>query len=112
MSEFNQVYISEGLIVDLIRRRVIVRGKPVKLTPTEFRLLSCLVRRVGQVVPHEILLAQVWGPECISKINYLKLYIHYLRRKIEEDPSHPKYILTEWGIGYRLEEAQGDNAYG
>ena len=99
------VYVTEELEVDLIKRRVIVRGKPVKLTPTEFRLLSCLVRRAGQVVPREVLLAQVWGPEYTDKVNYLKLYIYYLRRKIEKDPSNPEYILTEWGVGYRFKEA-------
>lgn len=108
MNRFSQpaVYVTEELEVDLIKRQVIVRGKPVRLTPTEFHLLSCLVRRAGQVVSREALLAQVWGPERIDKVNYLKLYIHYLRRKIEKDPSKPEYILTEWGVGYRFREAQ------
>jgi len=94
------VYTDGDLVVDFAKHRVTVRGKRVNLTPTEFRLLSCLVRNAGRVIPHEALLAQVWGPEYIGEIQYLKLYIRYLRQKIEEDPSKPQYILTEWGIGY------------
>lgn len=90
------------LVVDFARRRVIVRGEPVDLTPTEFELLSCLVRNAGRVVPREILLAQVWGDEYIGETQYLKLYIRYLRQKIERDPSNPEFILTEWGVGYRF----------
>ncbi|HDH09401.1 MAG TPA: hypothetical protein ENF84_00515 [Chloroflexi bacterium] len=92
---------SDGeVLIDLKRYRVIVRGEIVRLTPMEFRLLSALVRRAGQVVPHKTLLAEVWGPEYVDKTHYLKLYIRYLRRKIEKDPSKPRYILTEWGVGY------------
>jgi len=99
------VYTDGELVVDFSKHRVMVRGKRVNLTPTEFRLLSCLVRNAGRVIPHETLLAQVWGPEYIGEIQYLKLYIRYLRQKIEKDPSKPQYILTEWGIGYYFREA-------
>jgi len=92
---------SDGeVVIDLKRYRVTVRGEIVRLTPMEFRLLSALVRRAGQVVPHKTLLTEVWGPEYVDKTHYLKLYIRYLRRKIEKDPSKPRYILTKWGVGY------------
>ncbi len=95
-----QVY--GDLIVDLTRRQVIVQGKLIPLTPTEFRLLSCLVQNAGDVVPHQALLSQVWGPACASELQYLKLYIRYLRRKIEPDPAQPRYIITVRGVGYQL----------
>jgi two-component system KDP operon response regulator KdpE len=97
-------YADDYLTVDFVRRRVLVEGKPVNLTPTEFRLLTCLVRRAGHVVPHRTLLAEVWGPEYVDETQYLKLYIRYLREKIERDPSNPEYILTEWGEGYYFRE--------
>ncbi|HEY75181.1 MAG TPA: winged helix-turn-helix transcriptional regulator, partial [Thermoflexia bacterium] len=84
------------------RREVIVGGKRVKLRPTEFRLLYHLIENAGWVVPHEVLLAKVWGHEYREEVHYLRLYITYLRQKIEPDPSHPRYILTERGVGYRF----------
>jgi len=90
------------LFIDLERRRVELRGKPVKLTHTEFRLLSILLRRVGHVVTHEDLIREVWGTEKETSLGSLKLYIHYLRRKLEDKPRKPYYLLAEWGIGYRL----------
>jgi len=95
-----QVY--GDLMVDLTKRQVILHGKLIPLTPTEFRLLSCLVRNAGDVVPHETLLTQVWGPTCVRELNYLKLYIRYLRRKIEPNPDKPRYIVTIRGVGYQL----------
>ncbi len=97
-------YQDNGLTIDLDRHEVRVKGIPVDLTPTEFRLLSVLVQNAGRVVPHRALLTQVWGEEYASEVHYLKLYIRYLRRKIEESPSNPRYILTEWGVGYRFRE--------
>jgi two-component system KDP operon response regulator KdpE len=97
-------YADDYLTIDFARRRVLVEGKSVNLTPTEFRLLTCLVRRAGHVVPHKMLLAEVWGPEYIDETQYLKLYVRYLREKIERDPSNPEYILTEWGEGYYFRE--------
>ena len=97
-------YQDNGLNIDLDRHEVLVKGSPVDLTPTEFRLLSVLVHNAGKVVPHRILLTHVWGEEYSSEVHYLKLYIRYLRQKIEETPSNPRYILTEWGIGYRFRE--------
>jgi len=102
-------YHDNGLSIDLERHEVYVNDKPVDLTPTEFRLLSVLVQNAGKVVPHRTLLTQVWGEEYANEVHYLKLYIRYLRQKIEETPSSPRYILTEWGIGYRfLESSNAD----
>jgi two-component system, OmpR family, KDP operon response regulator KdpE len=88
--------------VDVNRRRVTVRGEEVELTPIEFALLLCLGRNRNAVVSHHMLLSEVWGPECIEQLEYLRLYIRYLRQKIEKDPSHPQIIRTERGMGYYL----------
>ncbi len=96
------IMIDDRLSVDFNRREVIVEGKPVKLRPTEWRLLYHLMQNAGWVVPHETLLSKVWGWEYRDETQYLRLYITYLRQKIEPDPAHPKYILTERGVGYRF----------
>jgi two-component system, OmpR family, KDP operon response regulator KdpE len=106
-SEANLVismYDDGQLLIDLERRHVEVRGQLVQLTPTEFRLLSILLRNVGRVVPHEELIREVWGAEGGATVASLKVYIHYLRQKIEDHPKRPHYLLAEWGIGYRLRE--------
>ncbi len=90
------------LEVDWRSHQVFIRGEPVKLSPTEFKLLSCLVENRGWLVTHEELLRKVWGPDYLSDKNFIKLYIRYLRQKIEKDPSRPQLILTERGIGYRF----------
>jgi len=97
-------YSNGYLTIDFDRRIVKVRGESIELTPTEFNLLSCLVRNEGRVLPHRYLLTEVWGPEYAEEVDYVKLYIRYLRLKIEEDPSVPVYIQTEWGVGYRFSE--------
>ncbi len=97
---WREVYDDDVLYVDLVNGRVERQGVPIHLTPTEQRLLSYLIRQEGRVVPHRELLANVWGPEYIEEIGYLSVYIRYLRRKIEPDPSNPRYIRTRWGIGY------------
>jgi len=94
--------IDDRLSVDFNRHQVIVDGERIDLRPTEYRLLSHLIQNAGWVVPHETLLAKVWGYEYRDETHYLRLYINYLRKKVEEDPSNPKYILTERGIGYRF----------
>jgi DNA-binding response OmpR family regulator len=94
--------IDEDLAIDFPRRQVIARGEPIKLRPTEYRLLSHLVENAGWIVPQETLLAKVWGPEYRDDNQLLRLYITYLRKKIEPDPSNPRYILTERGVGYRF----------
>jgi DNA-binding response OmpR family regulator len=98
------VYNDGRLLIDLDKRHVEVRGRPIQLTPTEFRLLSTLLRNVGRVVSHEELIREVWGMEESASLASLKVYIHYLRRKIEERPREPYYLLAEWGIGYRFRE--------
>jgi len=97
-------YQDNGLLIDLERHEVRVKGTPVDLTPTEFRLLSVLVQNAGKVVPHHTLLTKVWGEEYAKEVHYLKLYIRYLRQKLEDSASNPRYILTEWGVGYRFRE--------
>jgi two-component system, OmpR family, KDP operon response regulator KdpE len=94
--------IDEGLAIDFPRREVIVRGERIKLRPTEYRLLLHLVENAGWILPHETLLAKVWGPEYRDDSQLLRLYVTYLRKKIEPDPANPRYILTERGVGYRF----------
>lgn len=92
------------LSVDFNRHQVIVDGERIDLRPTEYRLLYTLIQNAGWVVPHETLLAKVWGYEYRDETHYLRLYINYLRKKIEEDPANPQYIMTERGVGYRFED--------
>jgi len=94
--------IDERLSIDFNRREAIVNDKPVKLRPTEYRLLYHLVENAGWTVPHDQLLAKVWGYEYRDEAHYVRLYVNYLRDKIEEDPANPRYILTERGVGYRF----------
>jgi two-component system KDP operon response regulator KdpE len=94
--------IDDRLSVDFNRREVIVEGEHIKLRPTEYRLLYHLIENAGWTVPHEQLLAKVWGYEYRDETHYVRLYVNYLREKIEEDPSNPRYILTERGVGYRF----------
>lgn len=91
--------------VNLERHEVTVKGRIVKLTPTEFNLLVYLMEHAGVVLPHEAILKNVWGPEYGKETEYLRVYIGHLRQKVEADPSNPRYLLTERGIGYRLEIA-------
>jgi two-component system KDP operon response regulator KdpE len=88
--------------VNFAQRRVAANGKDVKLSPTEYKLLYELVTNAGRVVLHQDLLAKVWGREYRDETEYLRVYIRYLRQKIEVDPSQPKLILTEPGVGYRF----------
>lgn len=88
------------LRIDLQRQHVYRDNQRVHVTPTEFRLLSCLIRHRGRVVSHEDLLREVWGDGYLDAIPSLSIYIRYLREKIEENPSEPHYIMTKWGVGY------------
>ena len=101
-SSRSSFYSNGHLSIDFDRRIVTVRGERVELTPTEFKLLAVLVRNEGRVLPHRYLLTEVWGLEYADDVDYVKLYIRYLRLKTEDNPSDPAYILTEWGIGYRF----------
>ncbi|MDQ7026048.1 MAG: response regulator transcription factor [Anaerolineae bacterium] len=94
--------IDDHLSVDFNQREVIVDGKRVKLRPTEYRLLYHLIENSGWTVPHDQILAKVWGYEYRDEAHYVRLYVNYLREKIEEDPANPRYILTERGVGYRF----------
>jgi two-component system KDP operon response regulator KdpE len=96
------IFTYDHLVIDFDKYEVTVAGKKVKLSPTEFRLLSVLSRHQGRLLPHEYLLSEVWGPEYVSEEEYLRLYISYLRSKIETDPSKPRLIHNEWGVGYRF----------
>lgn len=91
------------LRIDIPRRRVVVGDKEVHLTPTEYKLLNELARHSNQVMLHEQLLTAVWGPEYRDDFDYLRSYIHLLRRKLEPDPSHPRFIIRVPGFGYMLE---------
>jgi DNA-binding response OmpR family regulator len=101
-AEQSVIKVDDRLQIDFNRRQVIVAGKEIKLRPTEYRLLYHLVNNAGWTLPHETLLAKVWGHEYRDETHYIRLYITYLRQKIEEDPGNPKYILTERGLGYRF----------
>jgi two-component system, OmpR family, KDP operon response regulator KdpE len=91
-----------ALQVDLTHRRVTVGGQEARLTPIEYRLLAALVQHAGKVVTQRQLLRQVWGPAYEEQAQYLRVYMGQLRRKLEADPTRPRYLLTEQGVGYRL----------
>lgn len=88
--------------IDLLKHQVLVRGEQVDLTPTEFGLLTFMARHPDQVLSHERLLCEGWGVEYANQLDYLRLYVRYLRNKVEEDPAHPRLIMTERGVGYYL----------
>ena len=96
------VFETGKLQVDLARRVVTVDGKEIHLTPTEYHLLSILVRHAGKVVTQRQLLREVWGPQYESQSHYLRIYMKQLRDKIEATPARPRYLRTEPGVGYRL----------
>lgn len=95
-------FVCGGLSMNFAQRRVFVRGREVTLTPTEYGLLHQLATNANRVMLHSDLLSQVWGSEYRDEIDYLRAYIRYLRQKIEENPSEPKYIVTMPGVGYML----------
>lgn len=98
------IVVDDELKIDFDQRQVWVRGKEIKLRATEYRLLNQLVSNSGKLMTHEMLLSRVWGPEYRDEDQYVRLYITYLRQKIEKDPKNPKYILSERGLGYRFKE--------
>lgn len=102
MIEATPVFISEDLEVNLSLKKVSVSGIEIKLTATEYEVLSRLVRDHGKVIPQMLLLKQIWGSASEDQSHYLRIYINQLRKKIEKNPSEPKHILTEPGVGYRL----------
>ena len=102
-TEAEAVVAAGDLTIDLARRKVTRAGTDVRLTPTEWGLLEVLVRAEGRMVGRQQLLHEVWGPAYNSETNYLRVYTAQLRRKLEEDPSHPRHIVTVPGMGYRFE---------
>ncbi|MBL8910531.1 MAG: response regulator [Archangium sp.] len=93
-----------GLSIDFARHEVKRDGELIKLTPLEFKLLACLARHAGKVLTHRQLLKEVWGPTHGEQTHYVRVYMANLRKKLEPDPSAPKYLLTEAGVGYRLKD--------
>ena len=96
------IEVDERLKIDFNRREIWVEGELVKLRPTEYRLLYHLVQNAGWVLTYDQILSRVWGYEYRDEPHYVRLYINYLRQKLEQDPANPKYILTERGVGYRF----------
>ncbi len=97
-----QVLLFRDLVIDTDSRQVSIRGEQIHLTPTEYDLLHYLAENEGKVVTHRELLQSVWGPQYGDEREYLRVFVSQLRRKIEDNPLHPTYILTEPGVGYRF----------
>lgn len=100
--EADPVYRVGDLVVDQAARKVVIREQAVHLTPTEYKLLTLLVKHAGTVLTHRFILEQVWGIERTEEVQSLRVFMAGLRRKIENDPAQPRYLLTETGVGYRL----------
>jgi two-component system KDP operon response regulator KdpE len=96
----------DGVLVDLMARRAVRDGRAVHLTAVEFRLLSVLAKHLDMVVTHRQLLTEVWGPTHVTDTHYLRVYMKQLREKLEIDPSRPRHLLTEIGVGYRLTDGE------
>jgi two-component system KDP operon response regulator KdpE len=100
-SEEAPLFTSGGLAVDLTRRVVTVEGQEVRLSRKEYEVLRTLVKHAGKVVTHQQLLREVWGPAHVNETQYLRVYVGQLRQKIERDPTQPRHLITEAGVGYR-----------
>ncbi len=96
------VFTLGDLKVDLGRRQVFRSGQEIHLTPIEYKLLTTLIRHAGKVLTHRQLLKEVWGPLHVEEGHYLRVYMRQLRNKLEKAPAHPRYLVTELGVGYRL----------
>ena len=92
----------DGVQINLVTRRVVTKDKELRLTPKEFDLLRYLISNPNLAIPHTKLLQAVWGPDYGDQVEYLRVFINQLRKKIEPDPSHPRYLLTEPWVGYRF----------
>ena len=100
-----EITFSDGfLTVDIAERKVMVNGERVKLTPIEFRLLALLLENAGRILTHQQLLEKVWGWEYTDDLDYVRIYISHLRRKIEQEPTLPRYIITDPGVGYYFQK--------
>jgi len=103
-----EIAYSDGfLTVDAAERKIIVDGKRVKLTPREFRLFILLIENAGRILTHKQILEKVWGWEYTDDLDYVRIYISHLRQKIEPEPALPKYVITEPGVGYLFQKANG-----
>jgi two-component system KDP operon response regulator KdpE len=106
MDERPVVYQDGHLAIDLHRRQVSVRQEPVRLSPTEYGLLAYLLQNAGRVLTYDQILEQVWGVECLGSKEYVHVYIHRLRHKLEPDPANPRYLLNEPNVGYCFERQE------
>jgi two-component system KDP operon response regulator KdpE len=100
-------FVSGDISINFENREVLKKAIPIKMTPTEYSLLFLLARNAGRVVPFETLLDKVWGPEYREQLDYLKTYLSRLRKKLEDDPESPRYLITERGLGYRFVKIGG-----
>lgn len=98
----SDVFVTANLKVDLLNRVVSVDEREIHLTPIQYRLLTVLVKHAGKVMTHQQILKEVWGPSYQENAHYLRIYMSQLRQKLETDPTQPKFLLTESGVGYRL----------
>jgi two-component system, OmpR family, KDP operon response regulator KdpE len=96
----------DGLQLDLLKREVTVRGDVVRLTPTEYKLLVLLARHAGRVLTHRAIMKHVWGETHGTQSHHVRVHLAELRKKIERNPSQPKLIITEPGVGYRMQDNQ------
>jgi DNA-binding response OmpR family regulator len=95
-------FVNGWLTINFVTHEVLVHGQPVRLSPIEYNLLAQLARNLGRVMTHKSLLANVWGEEYLDEVDYLKVHIRHVRGKVEEEPAHPRLIITERGLGYRM----------
>jgi len=95
-------YVKGKLKINFATRELTVGDKLVRMTPSEYKLLHYLVKNEGKVVPHQVLLERVWGPEYTEETDYIKVYVQRLREKLEEEPGNPRMILSERGVGYKF----------
>jgi two-component system KDP operon response regulator KdpE len=105
--ESSLLYRDDRLAIDVAEHRVTLDGEVIELTPTEFRLLIALAEAPNRVHAYAALLSSVWGPEYVDDIDFLRVYLWRLRKKIEPDPAHPRWLLTERGFGYRFAGTPG-----
>lgn len=96
------VFVSGGLSVNLDRREVVVDGQPVRLTPIEYDLLNYMIQHADKVLTHRMLLQEVWGQAYVDQAQYLRVFVGRLRRKLEKNPTRPRFIVTDPGVGYRF----------
>ncbi len=98
----SEKYVNGNLVIDFSRREVFRDKNILKLTSIEYKLLTLMAKNEGRVLTHDFLLKEIWGPHNTEQTQYLRVFMAQLRKKIEEEPNHPKYILTESGVGYRF----------